>query len=275
MKEVSGNLGAADPGLLARETAERAEWKRERDAELKKHRLDASRDKRVFRTHARVFLAYIRLARSPLPRLVTVTALCKESHVSEAAFHKNFKSGVQGLLLATMEQIFAGCRRMIRLEVGKHEAKIGQKLSRAERVTIAIHIFVRTMTRYPHLFNIEGILPREVMYLAGDVLADALIWDWNDPTITPTEKAEFVAVAKYHATALIGIMRSSLGEHIDHPKYVARVIHLMGSQLLPSLTAENVWPELYELARDLRDPLPLRVPEARAYRQLLALKFAS
>lgn len=60
----------------------------------------------------------------------------------------------------------------------------------------------------------------------SDALGEAILL--NDPA-TLQEKAEVVAMAKYHTTALIGILRSHLGAQHDRETYKRRLIYVMVS----------------------------------------------
>lgn len=197
---------------------------------------ERSRLTRVSRTRMRIFMAFLRLAHSPYRRPLTVATVCKKANVSQAAFYKQApfavdasgdpKSGMEGLLLAAVQRIAKTCQRALR-----HELSSIDDVERPERMTHATIILVQLMSRYPHIFDVEGIIPRAVILALSEPLVDAFVWDGE---LTDDERAEVEALAKYHVTALIGIMRSGLTQDYK------RIAAVMVSQIVPVLLEGDV-----------------------------------
>lgn len=260
----------ADTDRYVLERKRRTASKRKRNRELRER---ASSDLRRLKTFSRLWVAYVRLARDPgdRERPITAAELCDRAGVSEAAFHKNFSgrndaatSGIEVLMLAMVDRIADNVIREVRREVGSRE-EAGEAVTQYERVTIAIGRLVAHTMRYPQLFNVDGILPREVIYSLSDALADAMIW--NGPA-TLEERANAVAMAKYHTTALIGIMRSGLGEDIERDKLVARIIYVMVSQIIAALVAEHDPVVEVAATRVIDWPIELDVANSRGYKRI-------
>jgi AcrR family transcriptional regulator len=292
-------LGAADP------EAAKALKKRARSAKAKRNaamRQEAAKDKRRYKTRSKLFVAYIRLVRDrserPPGKLITVSEVCAKAGVSEAAFFKNFSTstsvdvgGIHRMMLATADRVSAIVSRQLRREV-RERLEEGAAVSRIERVTLAATLLVVNMVRYPHLFHVEGVLPREVIYSLSDPLAEAIIWD---DAASPEQRAEAVDIAKYHTTAIVGIMRSSLGKDVPPDRYTDRVVYVLLSQLIPALllegepeTVEDQQPSVLDnlrsavigaqrLAQTIRrgdplaGPVEMRYPTADGYQRLETL----
>ncbi|BBY41183.1 hypothetical protein MMAN_53170 [Mycobacterium mantenii] len=255
------------------ETAKRTARKQRRVREL---RADAVKDKRRYKTRLAYFRAFLELARDPSTESITVAKLCERCEIQEAAFHKRFPKDPDGLrplqrfTLVAVEELTHATLREVRLMMEKREGDSDEPTGRLDRLTMTIAVLVHYMTRYQRLFNVEGIVPREVILTLSDVLAQAIIW--TDP-LSRQQKADFTRMAKYHAAALVGIIRSGLGEEVDRAEYVGSLTHAMVAQMLPPLLIQYGDADLdrgLEMAERI-EPATLKIMDSHAARRLAAL----
>lgn len=228
--------GQEDVGEWKREVKLRASRKRKRHKSLRR---DALKDLRKYKSRMKTFRAFVLLARSPTTPGITVATLCHDAGISEATFHKNFTagvpkdelSGVHGLMLVAVEEVTRLWMREFRREIERREAQ-GEEADRTDRAMLAASYLVKFMTHYPRIFQVEGIIPREVILVLSDALVEAIIWD---DAVTQQGRADLTAVMKYHAAALVGVMRSGLGSEADPDTYTQRITRVMISQMVPAL----------------------------------------
>ncbi|WP_144418191.1 hypothetical protein [Mycobacterium sp. EPa45] len=222
---------------------------------------DAMKDKRRQNTYLKLWRAYLRLVRdaSAPENPITVADLCRKAEVSEAAFHKNLAartadgvivnestaeaeeavlapgdvlSGTFILMLAIIDRIERAVLQGLRREILRAGEEEGRTFDRAERATIAVARLVQHVGRYPRLFQVDGVLPREIILSLSDALGEAIILN---ESATLQDKADAVAMAKYHTTALVGILRSHLGAQHDRETFEKRLVYVMVSQVVPPL----------------------------------------
>lgn len=255
----------------------------ERRARDKAARIDAARlrgaDTRRRRTRTKAFIAYLRLARTD-DRQISVALVSKKSGVSQAAFYENFKSdrttspdtadtphGIAALLVAI-------CDRIARVSIRELNRQIivGNKpIEQSRRVAIAVSSLVRTLCRYPNLFNVEGTIPREVIYALSTALSEAIT---RDEDMTGEEIEDAGVIALYHTTALIGILRTGLGGHLEPDEYIGRLIRRMVAQIVPVLPfcSSGKPPSRIEPVEDIEPPALLRVTELPSYQAVLTMQ---
>jgi AcrR family transcriptional regulator len=189
---------------------------------------DRAAKTRVTKTRIRIFASFVRLARRSQQRQLTVAAICRQAGVSQSAFYNNFDRGVEELLMVVIEQIADAIRR----DLDQQLARDPNAHKHIERTVITTTRMIEFLARYPNLFYIDGIVPRDAIVTlsrplsesiaAGRVLSDAELENIND-------------MAKYHATALIGVMRSGLGKNTPQSQYVERLRHAALLQIVPAL----------------------------------------
>lgn len=189
---------------------------------------DRAAKTRIAKTRIRIFAAFVRLARRPHQRQLTVAAICRQAGVSHSAFHKNFHGGVEELLMAVIAQIANGIRRDMQRQIAR-DPTAGRQI---ERTAIATARTTEFLARYPNLFQIEGIVPREAIVILSKPLEEAII---GSRVLNDTESQDVADMAKYHAAALIGITRSGLGKELPPSEYLERLTHAALLQITPPL----------------------------------------
>jgi len=258
----------ADKDRLEREKVARIDEARKRGADTRKRR-----------TRTKAFIAYLRLARTD-GRQISVALVSKKSGVSQAAFYENFKSdrttspdadsaqhGIAALLVAI-------CDRIARVSIRELDRQliVGNKpIEQSRRVAITVNSLVRTLLRYPNLFNVEGKIPRDVIYALSAALREAIT---RDEDMTAEEVDDAAVIALYHTTALIGILRSGLGSHFEPDEYMGRLIRRTVAQIVPVLASTSGRELPSQLARmdDIEPPALLRVTEFSSYQTVLTMQ---
>lgn len=238
-----------------------------------------SGETRSRRTRAKIFSTFLRLARTS-DRQISATTICtpdptrkKEKVISQAAFYNQFPRGVSELLTDTCEQIANAAIN----EVGRQQrtrAKTGVPvLSQVERVTITATTLVRMMKRYPNLFNVDGKIPRQAVVNLSEALSKAILE--GEDYLTPEQQEDGVRMAKYHAAALVGVLRTDLGEELKgKDEYYERLARVMVAQIVPVLMTWRE-PEVRAVLDGLPDvPVPniLRITELSAYQKVMDMQ---
>lgn len=183
---------------------------------------------RTTRTRMKIYAAFVRLARKPHERQLTVSAICRQAGVSQAAFYKNFDDGVEELLRAVASQM----ADKVRWETARWMAHSPDPDDRIERTLVTTVRLAEYLVWYPNLFLVEGLIPRDVIVTLSEPLRESIT---NGRKLTRTELRDTEAMSKYHATALVGIMRSGLGRDVSRTEFSERLTHVAVSQVVPAL----------------------------------------
>jgi len=242
------------------------------------------------RTRFKAFRTFLLLARTD-ERQISVALISKKSGISQAAFYENFKQdskdgedaavgsqqqqhGIAILLEAVCDQIARVAIREMRSKIRKSETQEGHDaIGQLRRVAITMNTLIRVLFRYPNLFNVEGKIPRNVILALSKALAEAIT---HSEDMSDEERAEAEIMARYHTTALVGILRSGLGSHLEHAEFMRRLILRSVSQIIPVLVQANskaVEQQLSDVVT-MEPPALLGLTESPSYQNVLRMQMA-
>jgi hypothetical protein len=206
----------------------------ERVARIKDAQLRGAKTRRL-KTEQRALNAFLQLGRCEDPdQKITVALICRQAgHMSQATFYGRFSGGTGDLLKIAAEQMRDDVNARVHKDLKAHPGIVSQNL----RVTIAISRLVELLLEFPNLFNVDRIIPKLAIYALAETLFDAIV---GDAPKSEAERERATVIAKYHTTSLIGILRTSLGDHIERSVFAIRLAERMISQVLPVLTGDDL-----------------------------------
>ena len=189
----------------------------ERVARIKNAQLRGAETRRL-RTEERVLNAFLELARSDdTTQKITVARVCRQAgHMSQATFYGRFRGGTADLLGIAAEQMRDDVTARVRRDLEAYRGSISQN----ERVSIA-----------------ERIIPKVAIYALAETLFDAIV---GDAPLSEEQRERATVIAKYHTTTLVGILRTSLGDHIGRSEFPILLAERTISQVLPVLTCNDM-----------------------------------
>jgi hypothetical protein len=206
----------------------------ERVARIKNAQLRGAETRRL-RTEERVLNAFLELARSDdTTQKITVARVCRQAgHMSQATFYGRFRGGTADLLGIAAEQMRDDVTARVRRDLEAYRGSISQN----ERVSIAVSRLVQQLLEFPNLFNVERIIPKVAIYALAETLFDAIV---GDAPLSEEQRERATVIAKYHTTTLVGILRTSLGDHIGRSEFPILLAERTISQVLPVLTCNDM-----------------------------------
>ena len=216
-----------------------------RKAKIKEAQLRGAETRRV-KTEDRLLNSFLELGRSTdADRKITATEICKHADISPATFYGRFPDGTADLIQLAAVRLRDNASELIAADIDRR----GGAVEQGERVAVAVARLVEQLTTYPNLFNVERIIPKQAIYDLAAVIEDAIIGT-RQPSEEIKHRAEIIA--KYHTTTVVGILRTTLGDHVDRPDYRLRVARRTVSQILPVLaTDESAFDEEIDIVGEL------------------------